>query len=395
MPEQQRTRYFVSDDPQPVHGNSSLWDTALPLDRHQHPCPEVTPADENLTYGEYFGAVAEFLEAHQSDFIPKAVFHLIKRTLDPHEISRIHIHIEKHGAFYHPARIVLSLSDCRISLVVNVAVSAVGKTTLKNEYRQLKRLAERFSPAWIPKVFGYGRIQIDGQRHVQMFLGEWFEGFHEFHVSDRNGQGATGIRVWDPKNEKMFLSRSQALSVFEQAAMILTAYYNIETFERIASWHHAAGDFVVCMHGDEPRVKLITVRQYEPLFTLSEEADTLEVILNTLLIFLLDMSIRLRIDRLDGVGDMTWIKADVIKGIIRGFFNGLILQAENSCIPHTLVDAFKAFLFHLPGVDIRDVFTGIVHQMDPKNPDLPVIKPNLDLHVEAVLSGIRQMETSL
>ena len=395
MPEQQRTRYFVSDDPEPVHGNSSRWDTALPLGRHQHPCPEITPVDENLTYGEYFGAVAEFLEAHQSDFIPKAVFHIIKRTFDPHEISRNHIHIEKHGAFYHPARIVLSLSDCRISLVVNVAVSVVGKTTLKNEYRQLKRLAERFSPAWIPKVFGYGRIQLDEKRHVQMFLGEWFEDFHEFHVSDRNGQGATSIRVWDPKNKKMFLSRSQALSVFEQAAMILTAYYNIEAFERIASWHHAAGDFVVCMRGDEPRVKLITVRQYEPLFTLSEEDDTLEVTLNTLLIFLLDMSIRLRIDRLDGVGNVTWIKADVINGIIRGFFNGLLLQAEKSCIPHTLIDTFKAFLVQIPGVDIRDVFTGIVHQMDQNNPDLPVIKSNLDLHVTAFLSGIRQLKTTL
>ena len=395
MPEQQRFFYFMSDDPEPVHGNTPLWETALPIDRHQQPCPEVMSTDENLTYGEYFDAVAKFLSTHQSDFIAKATFHIIKRTLGPHEISRIHIHLEKHGAFYHPARIVLLLSDCRISLVVNAAVSAVGKKTIKNEYRQLKRLASRYSPAWVPNVFGCGKVRIDGQRHVQMFLGEWFENFHEFHVSDRNGSGVMGLRVWDPKNGNLFLSRRQTQSVFEQAAMILTAYYSIETFEQIDLWHHAAGDFIVCMHDDEPRVKLITVRQYEPLFNLPGEVDTLETILNTLLIFFLNLSIRLRIDRMDGVGNMTWVKTDVVQGIISGFFKGLVLQAEESRIPHELMEAFKVFLLHLPEGDIRDIFLGIVHQLDPNSPDLPVIKRNLDTHVEVVLSELRQMKTSL
>jgi hypothetical protein len=395
MLEQQRIRYFVSNNLEPVHGNSPLWNIALPLSRHQHSCPGVMPADENLTYGEYFGAVADFLEAHQSDFIARAVFQLLKRTLHPHEISSIRIHLEKHGAFYHPAKIVLSLSDCRISLVVNVAVSTVGKNIIKNEYRQLKRLANKLSPAKVPLVFGCGKVRIDGQRYIQMFLGEWLEAFHEFHVSDRKGQGASGIRVWDPKRGNLFLSQHQAWHVFEQAAMILTAYYNIETFEQIDSWHHAAGDFVVCMHGDEPRVKLITVRQYKPLFNLSGEVDTLETILNTLLIFLLNMSIRLRIDRVDGVGDVTWVEADVVPGIINGFFNGLVLQVENSHLPRALMEAFKAFLLHLPERDIRDIFFGIVHQIDPKNPDLPIIKQNIDNHIEAVFAGLHQMESSM
>ena len=395
MPEPQRTRYFVSDDPEPVHGKSLLWDKVLPLSRHQQPCSDITAADKNLTYGEYFEAVAEFLKGHQSDFIAQAAVRIIKRTLNPYEISRIHIHLEKHGAFYHPARIALSLSDRRISLVVNVAVSAAGKNIIRNEYRQLKRLANRVSPAKVPHVFGYGRVRIDGQRYVQMFLGEWFEDFHEFHVSDRNDRGATGIRVWDPKRENLFLSRRQAQSVFEQAAMILTVYYDIQTFEQIHSWHHAAGDFVVCMHTDEPMVKLITVRRYEPLFNLSGEVDTLETTLNTLLIFLLNMSIRLRIDRMHGVGDVAWVNVDVVEGIIRGFFKGLVLQAEASRIPYVLIDAFKAFLLHLPEMDIRDIFKGIVYQLDPKNPDQPVINRNLDLHVEAVLTVLRQMETSL
>ena len=395
MPEPQRTRYFVSDDPEPVHKKSLLWDKALPISRHQQPCPSTNSTGKTLTYGEYFEAVTEFLKAHRSDFITQAAAHIIKRPLTPHEISRIHIHLEKHGAFYHPARIALSLLDRQISLVLNVAISTAGKNIIRNEYRQLKRLANRFSPARLPNVFGYGRVRIDGERHVQMFLGEWFKDFHEFHVSDRNGQGATGIRVWDPKKGNLFLSRHQIQHVFEQAAMILTAYYNLETFEQITSWHHAAGDFVVCMQTGEPMVKLVTVRRYEPLFNLSGDVDTLEVTLNTLLIFLLNISIHLRIDRMDGVGDVVWVSGDVVDEIVRGFFKGLVLQAEALRIPHALIDAFNVFLLHLPETDIRDVFKGIVCRLDPKNPDQAVINRNLDLHIEAVLSVLRQMKTLL
>lgn len=395
MPQQQRTFYFAADDPDPVHRNNYRWNTALPLDRNQHPGPGETPAGEGLTYGEYFEAVTEFLSSHQSDFIAKAVFHIVNRPIDPGEISHIQIHLEKHGAFYHPARIVMSLTDSQISLVLNVAVSKRGKEIIRNEYRQLRQLAKRVSSTWVPRVFGWDRVRIDGQRHVQMFLGEWFEDFHEFHVSKKNGPGETGIRVWDPDNGNLFFSHQQARHVFHQAAMILTAYYNIETFEQIASWHHAAGDFVVCLQGEEPSLKLITVRGYKPLFNLSGDIDGLETILNTLLIFLLNLSIRLRVDRMDGVGEVVWVALDVVPDIISGFFKGLVIQAEASHIPPALIDAFKSFLLHLPESDIRDIFKGLVRQLDLKNPDLPVMKHNLEKHVGVFLSELRLMKTAL
>ncbi len=137
------------------------------------------------------------------------------------------------------------------------------------------------------------------------------------------------------------------------------------------------------------------MRAYEPFINVSEEVVELETILNTLLIFLLNLSIRLRVDRLDGVGDVAWVEANVVPDIFNGFFKGLVLQAEDSYIPHDLIEAFKTFLLRLPERDIRDILMGIVNQIDPKNPDLPVIKQNLDNHVETVLSELRRMKTSL
>ena len=395
MPEQQRFLYFMSDNPEPVHDNSPLWNTVLPSDRHQQPHLETAPANENLTYGEFFVAVSKFIDTHLSDYISKAIFHVVKRKAGSHDISRIHIHLEKHGAFYHPARIVLLLAGCRVSLVVNVAISTLGKNTIKNETGLLTQLANRSSPEWVPRVFGYDRVQIDGRRYVQMFLGEWFENFHEFHVSEKNGPGKTGIRVWDPKKRHLFLSRNQTRHVFEQAAMILTAYYNVETFEQITAWHHAAGDFVVCLHENKPSLKLITVRAYEPFINLSGEVVGPETFLNTLLIFLLNLSIRLRVDRLDGVGGAAWVEANVVPGIFSGFFKGLVLQVEKLHIPHELIEAFKTFLLHLPETDIRDTLKGIVHQFDPKSPDLAVVKQNINNHIETVLSEICRMKISL
>jgi hypothetical protein len=391
----QQPVYYISDEAAAVNPTHPKWDTALPLNRHEPVCPETGQTDENLTYGEYFSAVAVFLSTHGSDFVSQAIAHRVNRSIDPHEIQSTQIRLEKHGAFYHPARIVLSLDDCHVSLVVNVAVSAVGKITIEKEYRHLKRLGQRMSPVWVPRVFGCDRVRVEGQRCVDMFLGEWFEGFHEFHVSEKTGSDKKHIRVWDPHNGTQFFTRNQTERVFEQAAMILTAYYNLETFEQVASWHHAAGDFVVCLNHDNPELKLITVRDYRPLFCISEETEGLETILNTLLIFLLNLSMHLRIDRLDGVGSMVWVETDVVPNIIRGFFKGLELQVENSHIPPAMVAAFKLFLLHLPETDIQDIFLGIVHQMDPKSPDLPVIKKNRHRHVETVLSELRQMKNAI
>jgi hypothetical protein len=391
---EQRYVYFMSDDLEPVTDCSPLWDTSLPLSRHQQPHPGTTPVHKQLTYGEFFKAVSIFIETHLSDCIFNAIFALKRQSLSPHEISPVHIHLEKHGAFYHPAKILLGPAGHRIALVANVAFSTKGKNIVQNEYRLLRQLAGHVSPAWVPRVFGCDRVGIDDQRHIRVLLGEWFEGFHEFHVTEKRDSGETHLRVWDPENEALFMSRHQTQGILEQAAMILTAYYNVETSEQITSWHHAAGDFVVCLINDNPILKLVTVRGYEPLFNLSDEPAGLETILNTLMIFLLNLSIRLRVDRLDGVGDVAWVGADVIQNIMRGFFKGLVLQAENGNIPPEFIDALKIFLRTVPEKDIREIFMGIVNRINPKSPDLPVIKQHVGLHIDTFLSEIRQMKIS-
>ena len=173
--------------------------------------------------------------------------------------------------------------------------------------------------------------------------------------------------------------------------MILTACYDIETFEQISAWHHAAGDFVVNLGDpDAPHVKLVTVRRYAPL--LEAVDNTAEAILNGLLLFLLNLSIHMRLDRLDGVNDICWIDDVAVEGTLTGFFKGLDLQLKGSRIPEGFSDYFKLFLTEMAAEDLLDLFVSMANRLPPGSPDLQVIQPHLEGHADAFFRGIRTLK---
>lgn len=389
MPDNLPTQYFVSDQPEPIQPGNLLWEKPLPMD---YRTDKKSPYD-SLTSGTYFKAVSDYLRKLGPARLTEIASHIADCPINPGDISQLDIHLEKHGAFYHPARIILHLNAERIACVINVAVSKLGQETIIKEFHHLRRLTRRYANNWLPRVYDCRLATMNDQQDAHMMMGEWFEDFHEFHLSIKNNTENPTIRVWDPENPKHYLSSNQVQQIFEQAAMILTAHYRIDTTEQIASWHHAAGDFVVRVQSDRISVKLITVRQYEPLFNLSQQDDSLKTILNTALIFFLNICLKLRIDRLDGVGDMVWNSFDVVPSIIAGFFKGLEFQAEHHRISPELIDAFKIFFLNLSEKDVKEICTDIVAQIDSQSPDLPVIRQNLDTHIATVINGLRQLAT--
>ncbi len=383
MPQSPRFFYFLSDDDHPVHKNLFLWDAAIPSSRNPGSRPIKPAEDTAITYAEYFKAITEFLSAQSYEAVCKAASSILNRKIPPKALKEVRIYLEKHGEFYHPARVVTTVDKKRVVFVLNVAVSSVGKEYLEGEYRNLKRLHKSYLFDFIPKVYEYGCVQIDGNRQVRMFLGEWFEGYHEFHVSEKGDHHTSRIAVWDTENGNFFLSKEQATKLYENATAILTAYYNLETYEQIFSWHHAAGDFVVNLDAGEPRVKLITVRRYERFLKTTD--DDIAAIVNALLLFLLNISIRMRIDRMDGVGELSWIDDFAIEGILKGFFKGLRLATMKAAIPNTFVDTFKAFLKGIPDKDFFNLFHTIMGRMGALNPDQAVVRAHLKNHVNVFL----------
>ena len=365
-----------------------MWNTLLPMSRQQQP----NDSGICVSHGYYFTAVRNFLEKGRSEIIISAVSQHIHREVTSQDIEEIRIFLEKHGEFYHPARIETVLHGTAIPFVLNVAISNAGKNCVQREYDLLKQLNEDFPFSFLAKVYGQGCVSIAGDE-IGMFLGEWFHGYNEFHISLDPADEKYKIVVWDHEHGNYFLTADQATNLYRQAARILTCYYNVETFEQIFSWHHAAGDLVLKCQNDRIDVKLITVRQYRPMFEnngINKDPD-MELILEALLVFFLNLTIRMRLDRLDGVGEIVWSDNIALKATLNGFFEGLALKPLISLFSEPLADCFQKHLLACSRKDLLDLNHSIVETYHPQAPEVPVIRRHLKKHVDNLYNVIKHL----
>jgi hypothetical protein len=272
--------------------------------------------------------------------------------------------------------------------VLNVAVSETGKQFIKEEYQSLKRLNAEYARSFLPRVYGFAEVMTSRNHKIMMFLGEWFEGYHEFHISEKSEDNVKKILIWDDSDSPLFLSPQQSAKLYRQATTILTYYYNIETFEHIFPWHHAAGDFVVRVNEAELDVKLVTVRRYAPfLKNLSgtvNSADDTELILQSLLMFFLNLSIRMRLDRLDGVGEIVWANKSTVKSMLEGFLKGLALKPPVRFLPDSVDRCFLYYLSTCTIEDLGDLIQSVVSSYHPQAHEIPVIRQHLSEHIETL-----------
>jgi len=221
-----------------------------------------------------------------------------------------------------------------------------------------------------------------------MFLGQWFEGYNEFHISRDMSDHSEKIIVWDDAGRHYFLSTELELELYRQSARILAYYYNAEIFEQIFAWHHAAGDFIVRIENGLLDLKLITVRRYAPLIQNLNHSENStqgpEMILQALLLFLLGLSIRMRLDRLDGVGDITWASSRVVPAILEGFFEGLALKPQIPELPDAIDQCFGYYLSVCSQEDLFELTAAVANEFNPRSAETPIVKQNLKEHVDSL-----------
>jgi len=358
------------------------------MSRHQQP----NNSGICVSHGDYFTAVQNFLKQDRSEIIIRAVSQHMHREVTSQDIEEIRIFLEKHGEFYHPARIETVLHETAIPFVLNVAISDAGKSYIQREYDLLKQFDEDFPYSFLPKVYRQGCVSIT-DNEFRMFLGEWFQGYNEFHISFDPKDEKHKIVVWDHEHGNYFLTADQATNLYQQVARILTCYYNVETFEQISSWHHAAGDFVLKCRNDKIDVKLITVRHYRPMFEnngINKDPD-MKLILEALLVFFLNLTIRMRLDRLDGIGEIVWSDDIALKGTLNGFFEGLALKPLISLFSEPLADCFQKHLLACSRIDFLDLNLSIVETYHPQAPEVPVIRRHLKKHVDNLYNAIKHL----
>ncbi|NQT10771.1 MAG: hypothetical protein HQ573_06345 [Desulfobacteraceae bacterium] len=390
MPHKPQFKYFLSDAKNSVQKNSEIWSIPLPTTRKQP--QRVTGI--SVTYGDYFSAVHSFLEKNRFEILISAISQRLNQHIAPEEIEEIRVCLVKHGEFYHPSIVETSLSGLNLKFVLNVAISDSGKGYINKEYNALKRLNSDFAFSFVPHVYGIGKACAKGREHeIIMFLGEWFDGYNEFHISYDNTEKQNKIEVWDPDQGHYFLSSDNTLELYRQAAMILTGYYNIESFEQIFPWHHAAGDFVIRLQNNKAELKLVTVRQYAPMFAKKEEDEdtgkNVEMILEAMLVFLLNLSIRMRLDRLNGVADIVWSDDIAVQGTLKGFFQGLRRKDSTGLFSDSFDTYFHDYLLSsCTEKDLYELSLAVVNSYNPLAPEIPVIRQNIKKHAKILFDVV-------
>lgn len=393
MPTDPKITFHLPDSKQPVTPDHPLWDIPIPVTRESFVTSKPRNHGIEISHAEYFLAAQAFFQEGQYGHIRNALAMIRQQAQVADEIDAVRITLSKHGAFYHPARVeVLSQGGRSTAFVLNVAVTESGIKTIRTEYECLRRLNSERPSDDLPRVFARGQVTSSGGNAIHMFLGEWFDSYSEFHLSIDPSDRYQKVIVWDAETGHPFLTPEQELALYTRAARVMTHYYNLESFEQIFPWHMAAGDFVIKPGETDVDLKLITVRGYKPIFKDPQNLDisdkTPHTILEALLLFVLSLSIRLRLDRLDGVGEIVWADDLALHGTLAGCMQGLAQHPPIPSLPETPARCLAYYLQSCSRTDLTNRSRAILRTYHPQSPEINVISTHLSDHIDALLGAI-------
>ncbi len=342
----------------------------------------------------YFQAIQQVIEKRDYKKLLAALRIRRGRLVSLDEIREIRIFSEKHGSDYHPAKIEVCLPEQVIPFAANVALTERGLFILSNEFNILGYLNNKYDLSFLPKAYFQedGGPDLNGEVSppLGMYLADWLEGFYEFHLSIDPADGRQKIVLWDNPRHDHYLPEDLIAAIYKETARVLTFYYDLVTFAQIHPWHLAAGDFIARIDGDRVEVRLVAARQYGPLIG-PEDLPREEA----LFFFLLNLTLRIRLDRLDGVGEIAWADEGCLSYTIEGFFQALEEKGERGEFTKDFPKRFRQFLRSLSLEDLEDRLAGLVGAYDPAAPDLPTIIENSDRHLEAVFAQRLFKETMI
>jgi hypothetical protein len=346
----------------------------------------LSPSESHplLTLGDYFKAIHHFFVKTACGPIPGPPGEAAGGRACLEDIRDMIIRSEKHGALYHLASVEIRLDHGRAKFAVMTAVSEQSRSWLNREFEILRGLESRLKLPYLPKVYFKGDLNWaarNGTTLLFMALTEWFEDYHEWHLTlDGEGQRQR-ICIWDQTRGYRIATPEEGFEIFRQAARILTLCYDPRSFSQIYPWHHAGGDFIVRTEGGNVDVRLTTVRNYEPFPAFMEEEEISPWI--AMVFFFLNMTVRMRLDKLDGLGEVAWAEEPSVTAAVQGFFEALKIMEGEGRTGLGKVKEFLSLLKAFSEEEIRGLMTPLLDHYRHKDPrrDLAVIEKNMNSHI--------------
>jgi hypothetical protein len=199
----------------------------------------ITPSERHpfLTLGDYFEAIREFILEDQGNPLAHILSERLNIRTGPDNIRKFLVRSEKHGALYHLASVEIFVDDKQTKFAVSTAISGKGKEWLTHEYEMLSLLNSSLKLPYLPNVYLKGEVKCEAgnRKHetLSMLLSEWFEDYHEWHLSIDESDNDQKLCIWDFPNGNRYASKEEAFEIFRQASKILTLYYDTRDFNQI------------------------------------------------------------------------------------------------------------------------------------------------------------------
>ncbi|GAB6057832.1 hypothetical protein [Desulfonatronum parangueonense] len=315
---------------------------------------QLEGCDQGTSYGKYFTFIRQALLRNDGRLL-RSLGTFLKAQGGATSIS---VRAEKHGALYHPASLSMTWRDgTAAKFALLVAISERGKQALQHESEVLSLLRDKPGASFLPRP-----LYAMADETASLLVVPWFAGFHEFHV-----RGDGSFSLWDHDRGLRRLGEPELEKVYFQVGRILTLCLDPKTGAGIHPWSHAAGDFIVRWEGQAVDVRLITARDYGPLVVTDNP-------LSALFAFVLDMALRVRLDREDGVGEWVWMDRAVVESAVRGFYASLGEHGASG-------ESLAALARLLPSFAPDELLDGYEPLLDKfSRAELTIILPRLEEH---------------
>ncbi len=104
-----------------------------------------------------------------------------------------------------------------------------------------------------------------------------------------------------------------------------------------------------------------------------------------------NLSIKNRLDRIDGVGEIVWSDNIAVEGTLKGFLKGLAKISSNNLIHDTLAANFINYISCFSKTDLLELCNSIVNTYSPMALELSAIRQNLKNHVDIFYNSIKNL----
>jgi predicted AAA+ superfamily ATPase len=139
-------------------------------------------------------------------------------------------------------------------------------------------------------------------------------------------------------------------------------------------------------------VKLITARGYEPILLPAPGREPDPV--SALILFYLETTVRMRLDKWEGMGESTWAQGSVVEATTDGLFQALRTKELKGDIHTIVIDDFAERLKALTEDELKILLRSYLDKhAEPGPSDSAAISSHLDDHVRDVYTVIHRLET--